>query len=62
MSTDWITAPKVTSPMATEILIHPHTTQAFEVDFKLQGIGGKQNYDQGKTFAGYIEIYLDNEF
>ncbi|MBQ3021104.1 MAG: hypothetical protein IJD92_02625 [Bacilli bacterium] len=62
LNTDWITAPKLTSPMSTEILINPHTTQEFEIDFKLQGIGGKQNYDQGKTFAGYIEIYLDNEF
>lgn len=59
---DWRTAPKLTSPLATEIIIMPYTTQEYEVDFKLQGVGGKQNYDQGKTFSGYIEIYLDNEF
>lgn len=59
---DWVTAPKTTSPLATEILIEPFTTQEYEVDFKLQGVGGKQNYDQGRTFSGYIEIYLDNEF
>lgn len=59
---DWTTAPKTTSPLETEILIEPFTTQEYEVDFKLQGIGGKQNYDQGRTFSGYIEIYLDNEY
>jgi len=59
---DWKTAPKVTTPLATEVLIPPFTTQEYEVDFKLQGVGDKQNYDQGKTFSGYIEIYLDNEY
>lgn len=59
---DFKTAPKITSPLATEIIIPPFTTQEYEVDFKLQGVGGKQNYDQGKIFSGYIEIYLDNEY
>lgn len=58
---DWRTAPKTTSPIATEIIIPPFSVQEYSVDFKLQGVGGKQNYDQGKTFGGYIEIYLDNE-
>ena len=58
---NWITAPKVTSPLATEILIPPYTTQEYTAEFKLQGVGGNQDYDQGKTFSGYIEIYLDNE-
>lgn len=61
-SFDWTTAPKITSPLATEVRIAPFTTQEYEVDFKLQGVGGKQNYDQGRTFSGYIEIYLDNEY
>ena len=61
-STDWITAPKETSPMATEIIIPPYSTQEYAVDFKLQGVGGKQDYDQGKTYAAYIEMYLDNEY
>ena len=59
---DFVTAPKVTSPLATEIIIAPGVTQEYEIDFKLQGTGGKQNYDQGKTFSGYIEIYLNNEY
>lgn len=56
------TAPKTTSAIATEIIIPPYSSQSYSVDFKLQGVGGKQNYDQGKTFSGYIEIYLDNEY
>lgn len=59
---DFRTAPKTTSPVATEIIIPPYSSQEYEVNFKLQGVGGRQNYDQGKTFSGYIEIYLDNEF
>lgn len=59
---DFRTAPKTTSAVATEIIIPPFSTQEYEVDFRLQGVGGRQNYDQGKTFSGYIEIYLDNEY
>lgn len=59
---DFRTAPKVTSPIMTEIIIGPGEVQEYSIDFKLQGIGGKQNYDQGKTFSGYTEIYLDNEY
>lgn len=57
---DFKTAPKSTSLLASNIIIPPYTTQDYTVEFKLQGVGGNQNYDQGKTFAGYIEIYLDN--
>ena len=59
---DWNTAPKTTTPFATKVLIPPFTTQEYEVEFKLQGVGDKQNYDQGRTFSGYIEIYLENEY
>jgi len=59
---DWKTAPKETSPLATEIIIPPFSTHDYTVEFKLQGVGGKQDYDQGKTFAGFVEVYLDNEF
>ena len=59
---DFRTAPKETSPIATEIIIPPYSTQEYEINFKLQGTGQKQNEDQGKTFAGHIEIYLDNEY
>ena len=33
----------------------------YTVEFKLKGVGGDQDYDQGKIFSGYVEIYLDNE-
>ena len=56
------TAPKTTSPIATKITIRPYSTQEYAVDFNLQGTGGRQNEDQGKTFSGHIEIYLDNEY
>ena len=55
------TAPKKTSPISTEIIIPPFTTQEYSIDFRLRGTGGKQNEDQGKTFSGHVEIYLDNE-
>lgn len=58
---DWKTAPKETSPLATEIIIPPFSVHEYTIEFKLQGVGGKQDYDQGKTFSGYVEIYLDNE-
>ena len=58
---DFRTAPKVSGPIATEIIIPPYTSQEYEINFKLQGTGTKQNEDQGKTFAGHVEIYLDNE-
>ena len=58
---DFRTTPKKTSALATEIIIPPFTTQEYAIDFRLKGTGGKQNEDQGKTFSGYIEIYLDNE-
>ena len=58
---DFKTAPKLTSPIMTEIIIGPGEVQEYEVDFKLQGVG-EQNYDQGRTFSGYIEIYLENEY
>ena len=60
-SFDFITVPKESGPIATDIMIPPFSTQDYEINFKLQGIGSKQNEDQGKTFAGHIEIYLDNE-
>ena len=56
---DFKTVPKETGSIANEILIPPYTTQEYEINFKLQGTGSKQNEDQGKTFSGYVEIYLD---
>ncbi len=57
---DFRTAPKKDALIARDIIIPPYSTQEYTVNFKLQGVGGNQNYDQGKTFAGHIEIYLDN--
>ena len=59
---DFRTAPKENSVLATGIVIPPNTTQEYEVNFKLQGTGGKQYEDQSRTFSGHIEIYLDNEY
>ena len=59
---DFKTAPKETETIATEIIIPPYSTQEYEINFKLQGTGSKQNEDQEKTFAGHIELYLDNEY
>lgn len=59
---DFRTAPKETAPIATKILIAPGAVQEYAIDFKLQGTGGKQNEDQGRTFSGHVEIYLDNEY
>lgn len=61
ISLDYRTAPKETSQIATEIMIGPGETQEYSIDFKLQGTGSKQNEDQGRTFKGTVEIYLDNE-
>ena len=58
---DFVTAPKKTSDIAREIIIAPYSTQEYEVDFKLEGTHQNQNIDEEKTFAGHIEIYLDNE-
>lgn len=58
---DWKTAPRETGPLATEIIVPPFSVHEYTIEFKLQGVGGKQDYDQGKTFSGYVEIYLDNE-
>ena len=56
------TAPKLTSPIATGIVIAPNTTHEYEMDFRLKGVGGSQNEDKLKTFSGYVEIYLDHEY
>ena len=53
---NWTTAPKETGVFITEVLIPPKVTQKYYISFKLQGVGGTQNYDQGKTFAGSISI------
>lgn len=53
---DWTTAPKESGVMITEVLIPPKVTQKYFVSFKLQGVNGEQNYDQGKTFSGSISI------
>lgn len=56
---DWTVAPKATTPMVTEVIIPPYSTQEYSIDFKLKGVGGNQDYDQGKTFAGHVELYVD---
>ncbi len=53
------TMPKRNSVITTRILIMPRVTQKFRVEINLQGTGAPQNEDQGKEFAGYIEIDLN---
>lgn len=53
---DFTTAPNETKILKSEIVIPPHTLQNYTITFKLQGVGGRQNYDQGKTFAGYLQV------
>ncbi len=57
---DYVTAPKESSAFARDIIIPPYTTQEYEMNFKLRGVG-EQNEDQGRTFSGHVEIYLNNE-
>lgn len=53
---DYTTAPWQDTTINEYVLIEPRSTQNYVVSFKLVGIGEPQNYDQNKTFAGYIKI------
>lgn len=55
-NSDWKTAPFNTESIATQVEIAPNTTQSYSVSMTLHGTGEEQNYDQGKTFKGRIEI------
>lgn len=58
--TDFTIAPKVTSNIADKVVIAPRTKQTYDITFKLKGLNTSQNFDQGKTFAGYFQVYVYN--
>lgn len=53
---DFTTAPWNDTTINEYVLIDPNTTQSYTLTFRLVGIGAPQNYDQNKTFAGYIKV------
>ena len=55
---DYSIVPRETTFIADQIAIAPGATQSYEFTFKLKGINADQNFDQGKTFAGYFQVYL----
>ena len=55
---DWVTAPKASGTIKSNIEIPANTVQKYTVSFTLHGIGQEQNIDQGKTFKGRIEVNL----
>lgn len=52
----FIVAPKENYTFPTLVLILPNTVQEYTLTFKIRGVGEEQNYDQGKTFGGHINI------
>lgn len=52
----FITVPKVDEEIEGFILIHPKTTQDYNIIFKIVGMNEEQNYDMGKTFRGFLKV------
>ena len=52
----YLTVPWQNGVINNYILIPAKTTQNYTVTFKLVGVNEPQNYDQDKTFKGYIKI------
>lgn len=63
--TDWTVVPKESAPLLENIVVmslanNPgQNVDDYKLEFRLRGTGEKQNEDQGKTFMGHVEIYLD---
>ena len=55
---DYSIVPRETTFVADQVAIAPGATQSYDFTFKLKGINADQNFDQGKTFAGYFQVYL----
>ncbi len=53
---EFITAPKQDTVFIKDVLIYPKTIQKYTISFKLQGVKGMQNYDQGRTFSASIKV------
>ena len=62
---DWTPTPKNNIPLLENIVIRSQANnpgqnvQDYKIEFRLRGTGDRQNEDQGKTFMGHVEIYLD---
>jgi len=62
---DWTTAPKENIVLQEGVVINSQANnpgqhiQDYKIEFRLRGAGDRQNEDQGKTFMGHVEIYLD---
>lgn len=58
-SFNYMTAPSKDGIIIKDVIIAPGQTHTYNMDFKLQGIGEPQNYDQGKIFKAKIQIGYD---
>lgn len=58
LTKDFEMVPKKTADIADRVLITPNSKQTYTLTFKLKGIGKKQNFDQGKSFQGYLQVYV----
>ena len=59
-SKDFSIVPRTTSIVADQIAIAPGVVQSYTFTFKLKGVFADQNFDQGKSFTGYFQVYLIN--
>lgn len=58
-SVDWTTVPKENFIFVSNVVIPGNTLQTYKISFVLKGVNAPQNYDQGRTFKGYINLILD---
>lgn len=54
----WTAVPRADQTLMTNIEIAPYVKQKYTVSFRLEGVNGPQNYDQGKEFSGKLQIEL----
>lgn len=55
-NSDYKVVPWEDTVLKTNVLISPGEVQEYVMTFKLHGTGEEQNYDQGKSFDGYIKV------
>ncbi len=56
-SQDYTMVPRNTSFIADTVVIGPTSTQEYTFTFKVKGLNENQNFDQGKSFSGYFQVY-----
>ncbi len=49
-------SPKVSGDLVEGIIINANETQSYTITFRLKGTGENQDYDQGKSFSGYLNV------